>query len=300
MGLAPYGNPIYSDLIKKNIIDIKNDGSFKLNLKYFNYTKGLTMTSDEFNKLFKSQPRKPETKISQIEMDLAASIQEVTEEIVIKQARFAQKITGSKNLCLAGGVALNCVANGKLYNENIFDNIWIQPAAGDAGGALGAAYSVYYEELKNKRNISPKKEDKMQGSYLGPNYTNDEIGKYLKSVKADYDFIDSEENLLEIISGLLSREKVIGWHNGRMEFGPRALGNRSILGDPRSHKMQSKMNLKIKFRESLRPFAPSVLSDKVHEWYEFNSISPYMLFVAKINKDKRFDIKDKDIQKRFG
>ncbi|MDC0498662.1 carbamoyltransferase [Alphaproteobacteria bacterium] len=298
MGLAPYGNPIYSDLIKKNIIDIKSDGSFKLNLKYFNYTRGLTMTSNEFNKLFKSQPRKPESTISQKEMDIAASIQEVTEEIVIKQARFAKKITGSKNLCLAGGVALNCVANGKLYNENIFDNIWIQPAAGDAGGALGAAYSVYYEELNNKRNTIPKKEDKMKGSYLGPKYENNEIKEYLDRVKAEYIFIKNEDELINIVSNLLAKEKVIGWHSGRMEFGPRALGNRSIIGDPRSNNMQSIMNLKIKFRESFRPFAPSIIMEKVNAWYEFDSESPYMLFVAKIKKNKYSDLNDEEQSKK--
>ncbi len=298
MGLAPYGQPIYSDLIKDNIIDIKEDGSFKLEMSYFNYTSGLTMTSRKFNKLFGSHPRKPETQISQKEMDIAASIQEVIEEIIIKQALFAKKVTGSKNLCLAGGVALNCVANGRIYEENIFDNIWIQPAAGDAGGALGAAYSFYYEELKNKRRIDQKNQDKMQGAYLGPKYTNQVIEEFLHTVNAKYTFINNEDELINVVSNLLSKEKVIGWHYGRMEFGPRALGNRSIIGDPRSNIMQSKMNLKIKFRESFRPFAPAVINERVNEWYEFNFESPYMLFVAKINKNKRIVLKNKDIQKK--
>ncbi len=299
MGLAPYGKPIYYDLIKNNLIDIKEDGSFKLDLSYFNYVTGLTMTSKKFHNLFGSLPRKPESKISQKDMDIAASIQKVTEEIIIKQARYTKKVTGSNNLCLAGGVALNCVVNGKLYKENIFDNIWIQPAAGDAGGALGAAYSVYYEEFKNKRILNDKELDKMQGSYLGPQYQKNEIENFLNNVNAKYKFINNEDHLIEIVSNLLSSEKVIGWHYGRMEFGPRALGNRSIIGDARSKQMQSKMNLKIKYRESFRPFAPSVLRENVAEWYDFNSDSPYMLFVSNINKNKLLKINNTEVIEGF-
>ena len=298
MGLAPYGEPIYADLIKNNLIDIKNDGSFKLDMSYFNYTTGLTMTNTKFNKLFRSLPRKPESEISQKEMNLAASIQKVTEEIIIKQAKHSKKITGSNNLCLAGGVALNCVANGKLHSEGIFEKIWIQPASGDAGGALGAAYSVYYEELKNERKFHQNGQDKMQGAYLGPQFNNHDIEKYLKKVSANYEFIESEEHLCTIVAKLIAEEKIIGWHNGRMEFGPRALGNRSIIGDARSKIMQSKMNQKIKYRESFRPFAPSILNEKVNQWYDFDSSSPFMLFVAKIKKDKLLKLNKDDINRK--
>ena len=284
MGLAPYGKPKYIEKIKRHLIDIKNDGSFRLNMSYFNYLDGLTMTNDKFHNLFKSPPREPETDLTQKEMDLAASIQAITEEIVIKLAKHAKFVTGSNNLCLAGGVALNCVANGKIIEEKIFDNIWIQPAAGDAGGALGAAYSLYYSELNNTRIIDKLKMDKMEGSYLGPSYPKEEISKYLNNIQATYTYYPSEHELLQIVAQLLSSGQVVGWHNGRMEFGPRALGNRSILGDARSIKMQSIMNLKIKYRESFRPFAPSVLREKVHEWFEMDIDSPYMLLVASVKQ----------------
>ena len=297
MGLAPYGEPKYSKLIKENIIDIKDDGSFKLDMSYFNYTAGLTMTSDKFHKLFGAPPREREGELSQREMDLAASIQDVTEEIMIKLARHTKEVTGSDNLCLAGGVALNCVGNGKVLKENIFKNIWIQPAAGDAGGALGVAYSVYYQELDNRRTINQDELDKMQGSYLGPKFNNDEIQKYLDSVNAKYELIEDEEKLVDTVSNELANEKVVGWHYDRMEFGPRSLGHRSIIGDARSQKMQSTMNLKIKYRESFRPFAPSVLREKVHEWYELDVDSPYMLLVAPVKKEKCFEMAE---DKLFG
>ncbi|WP_373073606.1 carbamoyltransferase [Sulfurimonas sp.] len=299
MGLAPYGKPIYSNIIKDKIIDIKEDGSFKLDMSYFNYTTGLTMTSEKFHKLFGTPPREREGDLTQREMDLAASIQDVTEEIMIKLARHAKEITGSKNLCMAGGVALNCVGNGKLLKENIFDNIWIQPAAGDAGGALGGAYSVYYQELSNKRSINLNELDKMQGSYLGPRYSNEEIKEYLDSVDAKYEFIENEENLVDIVANELASEKVVGWHYDRMEFGPRSLGHRSIIGDARSKKMQSIMNLKIKYRESFRPFAPSVLREKVSEWYELDVDSPYMLLVAPVKKEKQYKMTEEE-EKLFG
>jgi carbamoyltransferase len=290
MGLAPYGNPIYVETIKKYIIDIKSDGSFKLDMDYFDYAAGLTMTSKKFHELFDSEPRQSETELNQRDMDLAASIQVITEEIMIKLAKHAKKVTGSKNLCLAGGVALNCVANGKLIEEEIFDNIWIQPASGDAGGALGSAYSVYYQELNNQRIVDSNEMDKMQGSYLGPKFSSDEIKKYLDSVNAKYENICEEKKLVNIVSDALVNQKVVGWHYDRMEFGPRSLGHRSILGDPRSQNMQSIMNLKIKYRESFRPFAPSVLSEKANEWFDINVKSPYMLLVAPIKKSKQIEM----------
>lgn len=299
MGLAPYGEPKYVDIIKKNIIDIKDDGSFHLDMSYFNYTSGLTMTSEKFHKLFGKKPRESESELGQREMDLAASIQTVTEEIMIKLAYHAAQETGSKNLCLAGGVALNCVGNGKLLKEKIFDNIWIQPAAGDAGGALGGAYSVYYQELNNKRTVNPNEMDKMQGAYLGPKFSTNEIKNYLDSIDAKYDYIDNEDKLVDIVSDELASEKVVGWHYDRMEFGPRSLGHRSIIGDARSHQMQSTMNLKIKYRESFRPFAPSVLSEKVSEWYDLNVDSPYMLLVAPVKKSKQIQMTEKQ-NKLFG
>ena len=287
MGLAPYGKPVYADLIKEHIIDIKDDGSFKLDMSYFNYTAGLTMTSEKFHKLFNAPPRESEGNLSQREMDLASSIQAITEEIMIKLAYHAKEITGSKNLCLAGGVALNCVGNGELLRENIFDNIWIQPAAGDAGGALGGAYSVYYQELDNARTINPNELDKMKGAYLGPKFSDNETREYLDSVGAKYSYIDNEDRLVDEVSTELASNKVVGWHYDRMEFGPRSLGHRSIIGDPRSQEMQTTMNLKIKYRESFRPFAPSVLAERVNEWYELDNISPYMLLVAPVKKSKQ-------------
>lgn len=292
MGLAPYGKPIYSDLIKKHLIDIKEDGSFKLDMSYFNYTSGLTMTNKKFHDLFGSPPRKKESDLSQKEMDLAASIQDVTEEIMIKLAKYAKKITGSKNLCLAGGVALNCVGNGKILSEKIFDNIWIQPAAGDAGGALGGAYSVYYQEFAHTRTVNPQELDKMQGTYLGPKFNQNEIKTYLDTVNANYEMILDENQLLDRVADELANEKVVGWHHDRMEFGPRSLGHRSIIGDARSTNMQSTMNLKIKFRESFRPFAPSVLREKVDQWYELKVDSPYMLLVAPVKKEKCYKMTD--------
>lgn len=285
MGLAPYGEPIYVDLIKKNLIDIKDDGSFKLNMDYFNYTVGLTMTSKKFDQLFGRVPRKSESQITQFEMDLARSLQDVSEEVMIKLARTAQKITGSTNLTLAGGVALNCVGNGKILREKIFENIWIQPAAGDAGGALGVAQTIYYQHLNQPRKCYESGRDNMSGSYLGKKFSNEEVKKYLDSVDAKYFQVRDENELFEIVATALAEEKIIGWHQGRMEFGPRSLGARSILGDARSSKMQSAMNLKIKYRESFRPFAPAVLRERVADYFELNCDSPYMLLVVPIKKE---------------
>jgi len=287
MGLAPYGKPTYVDLIKKHLIDIKDDGSFKLDMSYFNYTTGLTMTNKKFDNLFGTPARKSEGTLTQREMDLAASVQAITEEIMIKLAYHAKEVTGSENLCLAGGVALNCVGNGELLRENIFKNLWIQPAAGDAGGALGGAYSVYYQELSHPRNINSNEMDKMQGAYLGPKFSAEDTKKYLESVNAVYTYEKDEDILIDKVSDALANNKVIGWHHDRMEFGPRSLGHRSIIGDPRSQEMQTTMNLKIKYRESFRPFAPSVLAEKVNEWYELDGISPYMLLVAPVKKSKQ-------------
>ena len=299
MGLAPYGEPKYVDLIKKNLIDIKDDGSFRLNMKYFNYTTGLTMTSKYFDELFQRKPRKSEQELTQFEMDLARSIQEVTQEIVIKLAKTAQKITGSKNLVMAGGVALNCVANGKLLQEKIFDNIWIQPASGDAGGALGVAQNIYYDHLNNPR-IVDKNQDSMAGSYLGIKYSNQQVKNYLDGVNAKYIFIEDFEEYCQKLVDYLTQDKVIGWHQGRMEFGPRALGARSIIGDARSTKMQSIMNLKIKYRESFRPFAPAILREKVTEYFEIPDIdSPYMLMVADVKKSRQKPM-TKEQEKLFG
>ena len=287
MGLAPYGVPIYEDKVKK-LIDIKDDGTFRLNQRYFNYATGLTMTNNKFNNLFGQKPRNPKTdKITQFHMDIAASIQKVTEKIMVNLAKSIRKEYGIKNLCLAGGVALNCVANGKILKEKIFDNIWIQPAAGDAGGSLGAALAFWYIEQKNKRIIN--KDDDMKGSYLGTEFTQQEIEKELKSLGANYKTLDYE-NLINETAEFLSNEKAIGWFQGRMEFGPRALGARSILGDPRSDKMQKNLNLKVKYRESFRPFAPSVLREDLPDWFDMNIDSPYMLLVAEINQNKKIEM----------
>ena len=285
MGLAPYGDPKYVDIIKNNLIDIKEDGSFRLNMDYFNYTVGLTMTNKKLDQLFGRPARKSESTLTQFEMDLARSLQDVTEEVMIKLAITAQKITGSKNLTLAGGVALNCVGNGKILREKIFENIWIQPAAGDAGGALGVAQSIYYQHFNKPRQCFESGADNMKGSYLGNKSTNEEIKDYLDSVGARYHFIDSENELLNLISQSLAEEKVVGWHQGRMEFGPRSLGARSIIGDGRSSKMQSIMNLKIKYRESFRPFAPAVLRERLTDYFDINCDSPYMLLVAPVKKE---------------
>ena len=296
MGLAPYGEPIYLDKINK-LIDIKSDGTFRLDQKYFNYATGLTMTNSNFSKLFGEKPRNPENqKLTQFHMDIAASIQKVTEEIMIKLSNSIRKEFGIKNLCLAGGVALNCVANGKILEKNIFDNIWIQPAAGDAGGSLGAALALWYSEEGNQRNIDPT--DSMKGSYLGTQFTDKEIEYELKLAGAKFESYNYDE-IIDKTSDFLTQENAIGWFQGRMEFGPRALGARSILGDPRSEKMQKNLNLKVKFRESFRPFAPSVLKEDLKNWFTLNVDSPYMLLVSKVAKDKKIEMTDEQ-KKLFG
>lgn len=295
MGLAPYGKPIYYDAIVENIIKIKDDGSYRLNLDYFDYQNGGTMINeDKFEKLFGQKRRQPETYITKHYMDIAASVQKVIEEIIIKMALYAKKKYGAEinNLVLAGGVALNCVANGKLLNEKIYDNIWIQPAAGDAGGALGAALFLYYDWLKQKRKITGK--DMQKGSYLGNSYSEKQIEKFLERNRYHYHFYSDQIELSDYISQKLTEGKVIGLFHGKMEFGPRALGNRSIIADPRSEQMQSKLNLKIKYRESFRPFAPSVLKEKANEYFELDVESPYMLLVEKVKKERRisFNVDD--------
>ena len=284
MGLAPYGKPKYVDLILNNLLDLKDDGTFRLNMKYFNYATGLTMTNHKFAELFGSPARKPESELTQKEMDIARSIQWVTEEIVLRLGRSVHKETGMDYLCLAGGVALNCVSNGRLLREGPFKGIWIQPAAGDAGGAVGAALAVYHEYLEMPRLV--KLPDATKGSYLGPRFTNKQIKKYLDKVGAEYLELD-DSVLLPKLADVMEGEKVVGWFQGRMEFGPRSLGARSIIGDARSTKMQTTMNLKIKYRESFRPFAPVVKFDKVSDWFEHEGASPYMLIVAPVKKDKR-------------
>ena len=293
MGLAPYGEPKYYDLILENLIDLKEDGTFKLDMSYFNYAVGLTMTSKRFNKLFNSEPRKPEEALTQHQMDIAASIQKVTEEVVIRLCKTIKKEFDVDYLCLAGGVALNCVANGKLLRSNIFKDIWIQPAAGDAGGALGAAQSVWYQYLNNSR--TPDSPDSMRGSYLGSTFDDQEIKKVLDSYDAKYEIIqdDQYENK---VANILADGKVVGWMQGAMEFGPRALGSRSILGDPRNEEMQTTMNLKIKYRESFRPFAPIILDEEVNNFFEHEGSSPYMLIVADIKKELRKELDDKQKQ----
>ena len=289
MGLAPYGNPVYEDKIKK-LIDIKDDGTFRLDQSYFNYATGLTMTNEKFNNLFGQKPRNPKKEnITQFHMDIASSIQKVTEEIMIKLARSIQKEYKIQNLCLAGGVALNCVANGKILKEKIFENIWIQPAAGDAGGSLGAALALWHIEQGNKRTVNV--DDDMNGSYLGCEFDQDQIEKELKSIGAKFKIVNYDE-LIEKTSDFISDEKAIGWFQGRMEFGPRALGGRSILGDPRSEKMQKSLNLKVKYRESFRPFAPSVLKEDVSDWFDINVDSPYMLLVSEIHSSKKIQMTD--------
>ena len=296
MGLAPYGNPIYEKKIKK-LIDIKEDGTFRLDQKYFNYATGLTMTNEKFNQLFGKKPRDAvKEKITQFHMDIAASIQKVTEEIMIKLARSIRNEYKIKNLCLAGGVALNCVANGKILKEKIFDNIWIQPAAGDAGGSIGAGLALWHIENKNPRKLNL--DDDMQSSYLGPKFEQHEIEEQLRLAGAIFETLNYKD-LIELTAENLSKEKVIGWFQGRMEFGPRALGNRSILGDPRSEKMQKNLNLKVKFRESFRPFAPSILEEDKSEWFNLNVESPYMLLVSEINPKKKIEMNNEEI-KLFG
>jgi carbamoyltransferase len=284
MGLAPYGEPKYYDLIMREVLDLKDDGTFRLNMRYFDYTTGLTMTNSAFERLFGGPPRQPEGTITQREMDLAASIQKVTEEVVLRLARTAHRELGTEFLCMAGGVALNCVANGRILRESPFRDIWIQPAAGDAGGALGAALSVWHEYLDNRRTA--REGDAMRGSYLGPRYSDDEIICDLDAAGAKYRRLEDKE-LMPLLARLLAEENVIGLFQGRMEFGPRALGARSIIGDPRSPKIQSVMNLKIKYRESFRPFAPAVMADKVGQYFELDRPSPYMLLVAGVREELR-------------
>ena len=297
MGLAPYGEPKFKSLIFNKLIDLKEDGTFRLNMEYFDYATGLKMINEKFSKLFGESARNPDRdSITQFHMDVASSIQSVTEEIVLRLAKSIAKEHGNKNLCMSGGVALNCVANGKILKEKIFENIWIQPAAGDAGGALGAALALWYKELKNQRFESTK--DQMQGSYLGPSFSDDEIEKDLVNLGVKYNKF-SYEDLLEITAKELSQKKTIGWFQGRMEFGPRALGARSIIADPRSEKMQKILNLKVKFRESFRPFAPSVIREDLSDWFELDCDSPYMLLVADINKSIRREITEEE-EKLFG
>jgi carbamoyltransferase len=285
MGLAPYGEPKYKDLIYKHLIDVKEDGSFKMDMSYFDYNVGLTMTNKKFSDLFGGPPREPESELTQKEMDLARSVQEVTEEIVLKMASHVRKVTEKKYLCLAGGVALNCVANGKLLRSGIFDDIFIQPAAGDAGGALGCAYIAWYQHLGNNRNADGKT-DFMNGAYLGPEFKNDAIKRYLDEKEYTYTKL-SDEKLPEKIADLINDQNVIGWFQGRMEFGPRALGARTIIGDSRSAETQKTINLKIKYRESFRPFAPSIREENITEYFDIDRPSPYMLLVADVSKDKQ-------------
>tara|TARA_B100000787_G_scaffold72073_1_gene52945 strand:+ start:2771 stop:4609 length:1839 start_codon:yes stop_codon:yes gene_type:complete len=297
MGLAPYGKPKYVDIILNKLIDLKEDGTFMLHQDYFNYATGLTMTNKKFDNLFGQKPRKPESeKITQFHMDIASSIQKVTEKIMIMLAKSLKDEYGISNLCLAGGVALNCVANGKILEEKIFDNIWVQPASGDAGGSLGAALALWHIENKEERIVS--KNDDMQGSYLGNEFSDKQVQDIFEEIGAQYSLIN-EDDLMDKVTNDLSNGKAIGWFQGRMEFGPRALGNRSILGDPRSEKMQKNLNLKVKYRESFRPFAPSILIEDVANWFNINVDSPYMLMVASIKKEKKIEMTDEQ-KKLFG
>jgi carbamoyltransferase len=297
MGLAPYGEPKYVDLIYRELMDLKEDGSFTLNQKYFNYLSGLTMTNGAFDRLFGGPPREPESKLTQREMDLARSIQVVCEEVMLRMARAVQRETGSENLCLAGGVALNCVGNGRILREGPFKHVWIQPAAGDAGGALGVAQLVWHRHCKQPRAVTPGK-DSMQGAYLGPEFSPEEIEAFLKSQGAVYHRRERDE-LHRRMAEQIAAGRVIGWFDGRMEFGPRALGSRSILGDPRSPKMQAQMNIKIKFREGFRPFAPSVLRERVSDYFEMDCDSPYMLLVAPVRKERQIPMTE-DQQRLWG
>lgn len=296
MGLAPYGEPKYTDLIYKHLIDLKEDGTFRLNMDYFNYAAGLTMTNDKFHRLFGGPPRKSESTLTQKEMDLARSVQDVTEEVMLRLARFVQKETGVKNLCLSGGVALNCVANGKILKAKIFDEIFIQPAAGDAGGALGAALSAHYEYKNHPRKVNPN--DSMKGSYLGPSFTNEQIKSSLDKLNAKYTYLD-DSKINQKLAQVLADGNVVGYFQGRMEFGPRALGGRSIIGDPRNRQMQSVMNLKIKYRESFRPFAPAVLAENVSDYFDIQAKSPYMLIVADVLEKHRIQMTEEE-KKLFG
>src|SRR2546421_5673806 len=301
MGLAPYGEPRYVRQILDEVVDLRDDGSLRLNMKYFNFAAGLTMTSPEFERLFGGPPRAPEGEVTRREMDLARSVQEVCEEAMLRMARHAHKETGEKNLCLAGGVALNCVGNGRILREGPFERVWIQPAAGDAGGGLGAALSVWYQYLGNERRVADVcrgRADGMKGAYLGPEFTNDEVEEFLLTSGARYRRVERAE-LAGAVARLFADEKGVGWVQGRMGFRPRALGARSILGDPRSPRMQSQMNLKIKFRESFRPFAPSVLRERVGEYFELDADSPYMLLVAPVRVNLRRRVKG-DEEWHFG
>ncbi len=297
MGLAPYGEPKYVDLILDELVDLREDGSFTLNQAYFNYLTGLTMTNGAFDKLFGAPARDPESRVTQREMDLARSVQDVCEEIMLRMARTAHRETGLDNLCLAGGVALNCVGNGRILREGPFKEIWIQPAAGDAGGALGVAELIWHRHCGGERVVEPGR-DSMSGAYLGPSFTPEQIQGYLDSVGAVYDRYERDD-LIGRAADVLADEKVLGWFNGRMEFGPRALGARSILGDPRSPRMQRTMNLKIKFRESFRPFAPTVLADRIGDYFEIDRESPYMLLVAPVREERRIPLNDEQ-QALFG
>jgi carbamoyltransferase len=297
MGLAPYGEPKYKDLILKEIIDLKEDGSFRVNMDYFDYCVGLTMTNEKFHRLFGGPPRKPESKLTQREMDLAHSIQKVIEEVILRMGRHIKRETGQKYLCMGGGVALNCVANGKLLREGLFDDIWIQPAAGDAGGALGAALFVWYQYL-GKRRIVSGKADSQKGSFLGPEFKSSVILDYLNENSIPFEYVATEK-IPKKVAALLADGKVVGWFQGKMEFGPRALGARSILGDARSPKMQETMNLKIKFRESFRPFAPAVLGEKVSDYFDIDRPSPYMLLVAQVKNERHQEMTQEE-KKLFG
>ncbi|WP_019504777.1 carbamoyltransferase [Pleurocapsa sp. PCC 7319] len=296
MGLAPYGEPKYENLILDNLLELKGDGTFRLNMNYFNYATGVTMTNRKFDRLFGAPPRKPESKLTQREMDIAASIQKVTEKIVLDLCRTVKQELQQDYLCLAGGVGLNCVANGKILRAGIFKDIWIQPAAGDAGSAIGAALAIWHQYHDQQRSVNGK--DKMCGSYLGPRFSKTEISSYLDRVEAKYHYLEDEQ-LLPKLAEILAAENVVGWFQGRMEFGPRALGGRSIIGDPRSPKMQSVMNLKIKYRESFRPFAPSVLIDRVTDYFQIDRSSPYMLMVAPVQEDVRLSMTPQQ-QELFG
>jgi carbamoyltransferase len=293
MGLAPYGEPKYVDVILDNLLDLKEDGTFRLNMKYFNYATGLTMTNGQFDRLFGAPPRRAESDLTQREMDIAASVQKVTEEVVLRLAHTAYRELGTDYLCLAGGVALNCVANGRLLREGKFKDIWIQPAAGDAGGAIGAALSAWYQYGNQPRITNGK--DAMQGSYLGPNFSLTEIEKYLQDIRAVFHYYTDSELFVQV-ANLLDQGNVVGWFQGRMEFGPRALGDRSIIGDPRNPEMQAVMNLKIKYRESFRPFAPSVLAEKVEDYFELDRPSPYMLLVAQVKENLRLTMTEQETQ----
>ncbi len=297
MGLAPYGEPKYKKTILENLIDIKNDGSFRLNQSFFNYATGLTMTNSKFSNLFGQNVRKSETELlTQFHMDIAASIQSATEEVILKIAKYLNKEYNISNLCMAGGVALNCVANAKILESGYFKNLWIQPAAGDAGGAIGAALSVWHKELKKIRKVN--KSDSMKGSFLGPEYNQTDVENLLTKCGAKYD-VYSEKEIIDLTVESLKKGKAVGWFQGKMEFGPRALGSRSIIADPRSEKMQKLLNLKVKYRESFRPFAPSILREEVNNWFDLNNDSPYMLLVANVKKEHCNDMTEEE-KKLFG